>query len=76
MAHNGYAGAIRPVHTTADGDSIYALSLGKVAADLDVVGTLAARVMSEAVLRAVCSAESAYGCPSAKELTEYHRTQE
>ena len=30
MAHNGYARAIRPVHTTADGDSIYALSLGDV----------------------------------------------
>ena len=44
MAHDGYARSIRPVHTTADGDSIYAVSLGEVNADLDVVGTLAARV--------------------------------
>ena len=28
MAHDGYARAIRPVHTSADGDSIYAVSLG------------------------------------------------
>ena len=38
MTHNGYARSIRPVHTTADGDSIYALSVGTVEADLDVVG--------------------------------------
>ncbi len=28
MAHDGYARAIRPVHTSSDGDSIYALSVG------------------------------------------------
>lgn len=41
MAHNGYARAIRPVHTTADGDSIYALSLGDVPGDINVVGAMA-----------------------------------
>lgn len=58
MTHNGYARSIRPVHTTADGDSIYALSTGTLEADLDMVGTLAAQVMSEAILRAVMSAET------------------
>ena len=53
MAHDGYARAIRPVHTSMDGDSIYAVSLGQLTADQDVVGTLAARVMAEAILRAV-----------------------
>ena len=68
MAHDGYARSIRPVHTTADGDSIYAVSLGQVEADLDMVGTLSARVISEAILRAVENAESAYGYPCAREL--------
>lgn len=68
MTHNGYARSIRPVHTSADGDSIYAMSTGTVAADMDMVGTLAADVMSEAILRAVNSAESAYGLPAAKDL--------
>ena len=68
MGHNGYARAIHPVHTTADGDSIYAVSAGSVRAGQDFVGALAAEVMSEAVLRAVGSAESAYGYPSAAEL--------
>lgn len=68
MAQDGLARSVRPVHTTADGDSIYAASVGDVAADLDLTGTLAAETVSEAILRAVMSAESAYGHPSAKAL--------
>ena len=64
MGHDGMARAIRPVHTSADGDSIYALSVGEIEADPDVTGLLAAEVVSEAILRAVESAESAYGLPS------------
>lgn len=71
MAHNGYARSIRPVHTTADGDSIYALSSGDVPADLDMVGTLAAEVMSEAIIRAVKHAESAYGYPSVTGMAKH-----
>ncbi len=68
MAHDGYARSIRPVHTSADGDSIYALSVGDVPADQDMVGALAAEAVSEAILRAVRSAGSAYGFPAASEL--------
>jgi len=68
MAHDGYARSISPVHTSADGDSIYAVSVGEIQADQDVVGVLAAEVVSEAILRAVQSVESAYGFPSMSEL--------
>ena len=68
MAHDGYARSIRPVHTSVDGDSIYAVSVGNVPADQDLVGTLAAEVMCEAILRAIFSAESAYGFVAAKDL--------
>lgn len=68
MTHNGYARAIRPVHTTADGDSIYALSLGDVKGDVNVVGALAARAMERAILRAVETARSAYGLMGWEEL--------
>ncbi|NLG05868.1 MAG: P1 family peptidase [Clostridia bacterium] len=68
MAHDGYARSIRPVHTTADGDSIYAVSLGTIKADQDMVGCLSAQVMSEAILRAVENAESAYGFQTLKEI--------
>ncbi|MDO5302173.1 MAG: P1 family peptidase [Tissierellia bacterium] len=53
LAHNGYARSIIPVHTMLDGDSIYALSTGKVEANLNVVGTMAARVMSRAIANAI-----------------------
>ena len=68
MAHNGYARAIRPVHTTADGDSIYALSVGTQTADLNAVGSLAAYVMGKAISRAVQAAEPMFGMPSASSL--------
>jgi L-aminopeptidase/D-esterase-like protein len=68
MAHDGYARSIRPVHTSADGDSVYAVSLGPVRADQDLVGILAAEVMSEAIERAVFSADSAYSFPAAKDF--------
>jgi L-aminopeptidase/D-esterase-like protein len=68
MGHDGYARAIRPVHTSLDGDSIYAVSVGSVKADTDVTGTLAAEVIGEAIKRAVINAESAYGFPAARDL--------
>ena len=68
MAQNGLVRAIRPVNTTADGDSLYALSVGSVEADLDMVGTLAAQVVSEAILRAVDSATGRDGLPARRDL--------
>ena len=61
MAHNGYGRAIRPVHTMADGDSIYAVSVGDVAADINLVGPLSAYVMAKAIASAARSARSIDG---------------
>ena len=68
MAHDGYARSIHPIHTSADGDSIYAVSFGDVKADQDLVGAMAAEVVSEAIVRAVNSAEGAFGLPAARDL--------
>lgn len=68
MAHDGYARSINPVHTSADGDSIYAVSVGTIDADQDLVGTLAAEVISEAIIRAVTNTDGAYGHPAARDL--------
>ncbi|MCD8077540.1 MAG: P1 family peptidase [Lachnospiraceae bacterium] len=69
MAHNGYARAIRPVHTMGDGDSIYALSVGDVVpADINVAGTLAAHVMAQAIRRAALMTPPMYGLLSAQSL--------
>ena len=69
MGHDGFARSIYPVHTSADGDSIYAVSVGDVKADQDLAGTLASEVISEAIIRAVENAQSAYGYPAASDIT-------
>ena len=61
MTHNGFARAIRPVHTDADGDSIYALSVGDVTGNINVVGAMASLAMERAIVRAVKSAQPSYG---------------
>ena len=66
MATNGIARTIRPVNTSMDGDSIYALCTGKVKSCADVVGTLAAHVMGKAVNRAVLETTEMYGYKSAQ----------
>ena len=68
MAHDGYARSIRPVHTSADGDSIYAVSASDVSADMDLTGTLAAEAVSEAISRAVKNASGAYGYPAFRDI--------
>ena len=68
LAHDGFARSVRPVHTSVDGDSIFAVSAGSLRADQLAVGALAAEVVSEAITRAVMSAESAYGFPAARDL--------
>lgn len=66
LASNGIARTIRPVNTSMDGDSIYALSGGKVKSSSDVVGTLGAYVLGKAINRAVLETEELYGYKSAK----------
>lgn len=68
MAQDGMARAIEPVHTSVDGDSIYAVSVGSVPTDQDLAGILAAQVFSEAIVRAVLCAEDGYGYPSAQTI--------
>lgn len=68
MAHDGMARSINPVHTEYDGDSIYAMSSSKVEADINVVGTLAAKAFSEAITSSVKNADSLFGVKSYKDL--------
>ncbi len=58
MAHDGLARAINPVHTMADGDTIFALATGASGRSVNItlLGALGAEVMARAVLRAVRAA--------------------
>jgi L-aminopeptidase/D-esterase-like protein len=70
MAHDGFARAINPVHTPADGDTIFALATGtlKSKADHGAIGAMAAVAMSQAIVRAVVNASSAAGFPAWAEI--------
>jgi L-aminopeptidase/D-esterase-like protein len=51
MAHDGMARAIRPVHTMFDGDTIFALSTGKLKSDVTTIGAVAAEMVARAIVR-------------------------
>src|SRR6187455_769460 len=63
MAHDGLARSIRPIHTMSDGDVVFALGTGTSGrrAHTALLGALAADVLAEAVLRAVCAATGLAG---------------
>ncbi len=64
MAQDGFARAIRPVHTPFDGDGVFVLATGRHAlgapraAALSLLGALAADCVARAVARGVYAAES------------------
>lgn len=67
-AHNGYARAIMPVHTSLDGDTIFAMASGKIQVPVDRVAHLAALEMEKAIHQAVCHAVSAGGLKATQDF--------
>ncbi len=64
LAQAGLIRSIRPVHTTVDGDTVFALSTGeRPPVDINALGVAAAEVVAEAIRRAVKLAKSAGGVP-------------
>lgn len=72
MAHDGLARVINPVHTPADGDTIFALSTGALKLNVDHghIGAIAAEVIAHAVVRAVMLAKSIPGLPAYEEMRQ------
>jgi L-aminopeptidase/D-esterase-like protein len=70
IAHDGLARAIRPVHTTGDGDTMFAMATGEVEiAPARIVGleTFAALAVERAIVKGVLAAKSLAGVPSVTE---------
>jgi L-aminopeptidase/D-esterase-like protein len=57
IAHVGLAKVISPIHTTFDGDLIFAISYGKKKADVNTIGLLGEAVLMDSVRRAVTKAK-------------------
>jgi L-aminopeptidase/D-esterase-like protein len=69
MAHDGFARAIYPAHTTLDGDTVFAAATGRrplanAIAELAEIGAVAANVLARAVARGVFEAKSLPGIDS------------
>ena len=67
-AHDGMARAIVPVHTSYDGDIVFAAAAGSVKAPLDLVAEMGAALTAESIRTAVRSAESFHGVRGLKSL--------
>jgi L-aminopeptidase/D-esterase-like protein len=63
LAHSGVARAVWPAHTDADGDALFCLATGRVAATVDLVAHLAAMAVADAVRRGPLAATGRDGVP-------------
>ena len=71
MANCGAARAIRPYHTTGDGDQLFAVSTRQLKRDdlnVTTIGALAAEVAADAIVRGVTTAASIEGWPAARDV--------
>ncbi len=71
MAQDGIARALHPAHTPYDGDTVFALSTGRVPVAegaLFTLGSLAAMCLARAIARGVYTAEALEGIPAWRDL--------
>jgi len=67
IAHSGLAKVISPLHTTADGDMIFAISFGKKKADANTIGLLGEEALIKSVKRAITKADGFRIIPAYKD---------
>ena len=65
----GFARALSPPHTAFDGDTLFALSVGDVGADLTRLGLAAADAVARAIARGVRAATPLPDLPAARDLS-------
>ena len=68
ILHDAYARAIKPVHGTLDGDTVFVLATGKQKVNFDAFAALATDVMQYAIIDGAMSAEGAFGLPAARDM--------
>jgi L-aminopeptidase/D-esterase-like protein len=74
MAQGGLIKTISPVHTTFDGDLVFALATGELETDINKVGVLAEFVLAEAIKRAVKKADGFGIIPAFRDIAKGWKT--
>jgi L-aminopeptidase/D-esterase-like protein len=69
MAQSGLVRVISPIHSTVDGDLIFALSAGELKADVNAIGIMAGEAVATAVTRAVTMADGMGLIPAFRDLS-------
>ena len=70
MAQSGLARTICPIHSTVDGDLIFALSAGNLRGDVNAIGLMAEEAIATAVIRAVHLADGLGFLPAYRDLNK------
>jgi L-aminopeptidase/D-esterase-like protein len=68
QAHDGMARAIFPVHTSFDGDTVFAVAAPRVPAAMDLVAFLAEEALAAAIRAGVRAAAPVAGIPAVSDL--------
>ncbi len=68
MAQSGFARTISPIHSTVDGDLIFALAAGDGQGDVNTIGLMAEEAVAAAVIRAVIAADGLGFLPAHRDL--------
>jgi L-aminopeptidase/D-esterase-like protein len=69
QAHDGMARAIFPVHTSFDGDTVFAVAVPRVPAAMDLVAFLAEEALAAAIRAGVRAAGPVAGIPAASDAS-------
>jgi L-aminopeptidase/D-esterase-like protein len=69
IAHLGLAKTISPLHTTFDGDLLFAISYGKKKSNVNTIGLLGEKALMDAVKRAITKADGFGVIPAYKDIT-------
>jgi len=75
IAHSGLVKMISPLHTTFDGDLIFAISYGKKKGDVNTIGLLGEVVLAESVKRAITQAKGFGAIPAYQDIPTLKRKQ-
>ncbi|MDI7260699.1 MAG: P1 family peptidase [Thermodesulfobacteriota bacterium] len=73
IAQSGLAKVISPIHTTFDGDMVFALSMGKKKADVNTIGLLGETALIESVKRAAIQADGFGVIPAYRDIITLKR---
>ena len=68
ILHDAYARAIKPVHSTLDGDTVFVMSTCTQEVNFDAFAALATDVLQYAIIDGAHSAYSAYGLPASRDI--------